>query len=98
MPVYEYKCRACGHKFEQLVLPNSAPATCPRCQSHDLERLLSLFAVSSDSSRERNLQRARKKQTTDPGRRDKHVAEQQYVRDHFADEGIRVPPLDKNKK
>ena len=98
MPVYEYRCRACGHECEQLVLPSSAPATCPRCQSNDLERLLSLFAVSSDSSRERNMQRARKRQATDPDRRDKQVAEQKYVRDHFAHEGIKVPPLDKNKK
>lgn len=80
------------------MLPNSAPVTCPRCQSNDLERLLSLFAVSSDSSRERNLQRARKRQATDPGRRDKQAAEEKYVRDHFADEGIKAPPLDKNKK
>ena len=50
MPIYEYECRACGHRFEQLILHASTPE-CPSCQSHDLERLISLFAVDSESTR-----------------------------------------------
>ena len=62
MPIYEYECRACHHQFELLVLPQhkDAPA-CPSCQSHELERLLSGFAVSSEGTREANLQAARKR-------------------------------------
>ena len=66
MPLYEYTCRGCEQAFEALVRNGSTPA-CPFCQSHDLERLLSVFAVASDSSRTANLQSrrrdARKEQT-----------------------------------
>ena len=46
MPLYEYTCRPCGHFFELLVRPGTVPA-CPSCQSQDLERALSVFAVDS---------------------------------------------------
>ena len=48
MPIYEYKCRGCGHCFEALVLPPSTTSTCPSCKSQDLEQLLSDFAVNSE--------------------------------------------------
>ncbi len=43
MPIYEYKCDKCGHKFEKLVLvsflePN---VSCPRCQSDLCKRVVS---------------------------------------------------------
>jgi putative FmdB family regulatory protein len=64
MPIYEYACRGCGHRFERLVRRSSDPVeqrvTCPSCQSDDLEQLLSLFAVSSEGTKERNLQHGRK--------------------------------------
>ena len=60
MPLYEYQCRECKHQFEALVLPKTPPA-CPKCEGQDLERLLSMFAVSSDSTRQANLTTARKK-------------------------------------
>ncbi len=46
MPIFDFKCRACGREFEALVRPNDTPE-CPACHSGDLERLLSSFAVSS---------------------------------------------------
>ena len=64
MPIYEFKCRACERSFEQFVRPAPAepPASlnCPYCQSTDLERLLSMFAVSSDATHEAHLRQARK--------------------------------------
>src|SRR5262249_34559585 len=63
MPVYEFRCRACDHEFEQLVLPGRPEPACPECQSADLERKLSSFAVSSDGTRTRNVQVARRKAT-----------------------------------
>ena len=57
MPLYDYECRGCGHRFEALVRPSS-PAVCPSCQGQDLEQLLSLFAVSSDGTRQLNLKAA----------------------------------------
>jgi putative FmdB family regulatory protein len=45
MPVYEYRCAACGERFDRLV-PSAerAVARCPRCGGRT-ERLLSTFAV-----------------------------------------------------
>ena len=50
MPIYEYSCRNCSHQFEALVRRATVPS-CPECQSADLERLLSLPAVKSESTR-----------------------------------------------
>ena len=41
MPMYEYACRSCEHKFETLVFGDEAVA-CPECESEKLERLMSL--------------------------------------------------------
>src|SRR5204862_7078877 len=45
MPLYDFRCRACGHEFEALVRPPAAPV-CSSCASGDLERLLSGFSFS----------------------------------------------------
>ena len=51
MPLYEYKCSACGLQFELLILPSSPTPACPSCASAEVEKLLSTFAVSSEASR-----------------------------------------------
>ena len=79
MPIYEYECRGCGHRFEQVVRGPSAPA-CPACQGQDLERLLSLFAVSSESTRSANLSSARRQAAGT--RRDKLHAEHEAFHHH----------------
>ena len=62
MPIYEYECRGCGHQFELVVLPHRSPTpACPECESEALERLLSHFAVSSEGTRQNNLQEGRKR-------------------------------------
>jgi putative FmdB family regulatory protein len=48
MPLFEYACRGCGHRFEELVRGSEQPA-CPRCAGADLEKLLSTFAMSRAS-------------------------------------------------
>ena len=47
MPIFEYRCRQCGARFEKLQWSAAGPVTCDRCQGSDLDRLLSVFAVSS---------------------------------------------------
>ena len=44
MPLYEYVCRKCSHKFEELVFGSAKPV-CPSCKSDDLERVLSVVTV-----------------------------------------------------
>ncbi len=63
MPIYEYECRQCGEQFELLVLKTTV-ASCPACESRELEQLISGFAVSSESIRQSNIQAARQKYKT----------------------------------
>jgi putative FmdB family regulatory protein len=45
VPLYEYKCRKCGHVFEKIQKFSDKPeASCPECDS-DAERQLSAPAV-----------------------------------------------------
>ena len=47
MPIYEYRCTACGKVSEFLILSLSSPFTpcCPRCGGTEMERLLSRVRV-----------------------------------------------------
>lgn len=47
MPLYEYRCRACGTEFEQLVRWNTPTEEieCPRCGRREAEKRLSRFAT-----------------------------------------------------
>jgi len=60
MPIFEYECKGCGHKFEALVCKSDVPE-CPSCKSTDLERLLSLPVVKSESTKAQALKAARKR-------------------------------------
>jgi putative FmdB family regulatory protein len=46
MPIYEYRCNACGHTFSFLygVSRDSRDPTCPACQGRELARLISRVA------------------------------------------------------
>ena len=42
MPIYEYQCKACGHRLEKLQKISAAPLTdCPSCEASELSRLVS---------------------------------------------------------
>ena len=42
MPIYEYQCKACCHRFEELVLRSDDPTpACPTCHCDDVEKLMS---------------------------------------------------------
>jgi putative FmdB family regulatory protein len=60
MPIYEYTCKTCKHQFEALVRGGNTPV-CASCGSEDLERLLSLPTVNSESSRARALGAAKQR-------------------------------------
>jgi putative FmdB family regulatory protein len=61
VPIYEYACKACSQKFELLIRGTSAPPACPECKSTDLEKLLSLPSVKSESTHARALGAAKKR-------------------------------------
>jgi putative FmdB family regulatory protein len=46
MPIYEYRCNACGRSFAFLygVSRDSRDPACPACQGKDLARLISRIA------------------------------------------------------
>jgi putative FmdB family regulatory protein len=46
MPIFEYVCRDCDHRFETLVTASRQPA-CPVCHGSGLDKQLSVFAVST---------------------------------------------------
>lgn len=42
MPIYEYRCDACGHETEELQKVSDAPLTdCPSCAAPKLVKLVS---------------------------------------------------------
>ncbi len=49
MPIHEFTCKACGHRFEELLF-GAERAACPQCQGTQLDKLLSVFAVNAPSA------------------------------------------------
>src|SRR5499427_9025959 len=46
MPTYDYKCNACGHRFELFQSMKAAPKRkCPECGKNALERLIGTGAA-----------------------------------------------------
>jgi putative FmdB family regulatory protein len=42
MPIYEYACEGCGHRFEKFQSITAAPVdTCPACHQEHVRRLIS---------------------------------------------------------
>lgn len=52
MPIYEYRCEKCGTQFEELTLsvPEDDRVNCRSCGSKKVSRLLSAFAVHTQSA------------------------------------------------
>ena len=44
MPIFEYVCKKCDHRFEAIVNA-STQVECPSCASQRLEKQLSVFAT-----------------------------------------------------
>jgi putative FmdB family regulatory protein len=83
VPIYEYECSACGHRCELLIRPTPAPTaaaepTCPSCGKAELVRQLSMFAVSSEATRDAHLQSARRASMKEV--KEKQVAEAEAIK------------------
>lgn len=46
MPIFEYVCRECNHRFELLV-QGSVEAACPECRTTALDKQFSSFGVGA---------------------------------------------------
>ena len=49
MPIFEYVCRECNHRFELLV-QGSAEAACPQCKTTKLDKQFSAFGVGATAN------------------------------------------------
>ncbi len=50
MPIYEFECQNCGKPFETLVMGFSIDnIKCPECNSEDVKKKISSFAVKGNS-------------------------------------------------
>ena len=51
MPIFEYQCKECSTKFEELVLGSKRPdPDCPDCHSSQVEKVYSTFAAQSNGA------------------------------------------------
>ncbi|PWU11466.1 MAG: hypothetical protein C5B51_02590 [Terriglobia bacterium] len=81
MPIYEYECPQCGHRFEYLVLSSTPAAECPSCGNRDLKQLISLCSMSSETTRQANLSAAHKKAAGVRG--EKTREEHKHLHEHY---------------
>lgn len=44
MPIYEYRCPACGHTFERMVKLSDPLPACPSCGAGEVNKLISQSA------------------------------------------------------
>jgi len=51
MPVYEFECKACGSRFEELMPSETESLACPSCGSKQARRLLSPVSPPSRQPR-----------------------------------------------
>lgn len=83
MPIYDFKCRSCGRRFEELLKLGQTP-NCPSCGGNDLEQLVSMPAVSTEGSRQRSFAKARER-AGKVHKEQKHAQaeyERNYLKDH----------------
>lgn len=49
MPIFEYLCKDCGQAFEKIVPRYDSSADCIHCNSENVEKQLSVFAIAASS-------------------------------------------------
>jgi putative FmdB family regulatory protein len=54
MPLFEFRCKTCDHTFEEIVRADQLPP-CPACESNEVAKLISAFAVGHGGGRTRSF-------------------------------------------
>jgi putative FmdB family regulatory protein len=49
MPIFEYVCKDCGRPFERIVPRYDSQVDCSFCNSANVEKQLSVFAVTGSA-------------------------------------------------
>ena len=57
MPIFEYVCKKCDHRFESIVLGRKRPQ-CPHCASGRLERQVETFIHGRSRKKPRGVNTA----------------------------------------
>lgn len=95
MPIYEYQCRKCNKRFEELVKIGETPR-CPRCHDPKPEQLFSMTAaVSTSTTREKSLRIARSAARS--VKREKDHADAVYHRNYIKEHSEPSEPAPKRK-
>jgi putative FmdB family regulatory protein len=71
MPLYEYRCDACGHAFEALQKMSDEPLVhCPACDEATLRKLVSAagFRLKGDGWYETDFKSGNKRNLADDGK------------------------------
>ena len=53
MPIFEFKCKNCGHIFEEFVFssnPDAGSIICPECSNKNTDKLMSAFSSTVSAS------------------------------------------------
>lgn len=50
MPIYEYECEKCGHRFDKLVSRSDVKVKCEKCASARVKKLISTFSSGNSCS------------------------------------------------
>lgn len=52
MPIFEYVCAECGHRFEKLVrsMSREGEIRCPECGCESVHKAISVFGLGGGSS------------------------------------------------
>ncbi len=66
MPIFEYVCKKCNSEFEILVR-NGQQVTCPSCESAELEKKFSAFAMVSNGPQAAPCQAGETCSSCEPG-------------------------------
>jgi putative FmdB family regulatory protein len=82
MPLYEFRCRACDARFEEIVAAGGT-ARCPSCSSQETERVFSPIApprvpvgLTGGAARDSNARRTER----EAQRKERFVAERKRGR------------------
>ncbi len=83
MPVYEYECRSCHHRYTAIlsIRESATVPACPQCHSGDIQKLISPVAVVR-SAGQKEEDRSKALSQVDP-------TKPQEVAKYFRDQGSR---------